>query len=191
MSQTATPPQAPPRQRRPGGAPVQQLRTWTRSQWKAAGWVYLIALVLMGVIGETLPGASLGRKVPVEWWNYLTLAVSPVLIALIAGTFLAGGQSKRSRRAGKTSTGTGAAAGTLAMACPVCNPLAIPLFGASGVLSFLAPERGIIALASIALLVLTLLLRLRTTSACQLPRSGQATAVVAQDLRRRRKRILN
>ena len=54
------------------------------------------------------------------------------------------------------------------MACPVCNPLAIPLFGAAGVLSFLAPERGLIALLSIALLAVTLLLRLRTTQACRL-----------------------
>lgn len=54
------------------------------------------------------------------------------------------------------------------MACPVCNPLAIPLFGAAGVLSFLAPERGLIALLSIALLAVTLVLRLRTTQACQL-----------------------
>jgi hypothetical protein len=54
------------------------------------------------------------------------------------------------------------------MACPVCNPLAIPLFGAAGVLSFLAPYRGLIALLSVALLALTLLLRLRTNRACQL-----------------------
>jgi hypothetical protein len=54
------------------------------------------------------------------------------------------------------------------MACPVCNPLAIPIFGAAGVLSFLAPYRGLVALLSIVLLVVTLLLRLRTTQACQL-----------------------
>jgi hypothetical protein len=56
----------------------------------------------------------------------------------------------------------------------VCNPLAIPIFGAAGVLSFLAPYRGLVALASIVLLVITLLLRLRTTRACQLaPQAGQ------------------
>jgi hypothetical protein len=60
------------------------------------------------------------------------------------------------------------AAGTVAMACPVCNRLAIPIFGAAGVLPFLAPLRGLIALLSVALLALTLLLRLRTTRACQL-----------------------
>ncbi|MGH3192396.1 MAG: hypothetical protein ACRDOL_35135 [Streptosporangiaceae bacterium] len=147
---------------------VQQLRTWNRRQWAVAGWSYLAAFLLLGVIGETLPGASLGRETPVEWWNYVTLALSPVLIALIAATFVTEGESKRSRRAGKTSTGAGAAVGTLTMACPLCNPLAVPLFGASGVVAFLRPDRGLIALASIALLLLTLLLRLRTTRACRI-----------------------
>jgi hypothetical protein len=60
------------------------------------------------------------------------------------------------------------------MACPVCNPLAIPIFGAAGVLSFLAPYRGLIALLSIVLLAITLLLRLRTIQVCQLAqRPGQ------------------
>jgi hypothetical protein len=36
------------------------------------------------------------------------------------------------------------------------------------VLSFLAPYRGLIALLSVALLALTLVLRLRTTQVCQL-----------------------
>lgn len=153
---------------RTGWAPIQQLAMWSRRQWKVAGWSYLAALLIMGVAGETLPGASVGRVVPIQWWNYVTLALSPPLIALIAATFVPSGQPRRSRRLGKAGTGVGGAAGTLAMACPVCNPLAIPIFGAAGVLSFLAPYRGVIALASIALLALTLLLRLRTTRACQL-----------------------
>jgi hypothetical protein len=153
-----------------------QLATWTRRQWKVAGWSYLAALLIMGVIGETLPGASAGRVVPIQWWNYLTLALSPPLIALIAATFVPPGQPMKTRRLAKTGTGVGAATGTLAMACPVCNPLAIPIFGAAGVLSFLAPYRGLIALLSIVLLALTLLLRLRTTRTCQLTR-GTGPAV--------------
>ena len=153
---------------RPGWAPIQQLATWSRRQWKVAGWSYLAALLIMGVAGETLPGASAGRVVPVKWWNYVTLTLSPPLIALIVATFVPSGQPRRARRWAKAGTGAGGAAGALAMACPVCNPLAIPLFGAAGVLSFLAPYRGLIALLSTALLALTLLLRLRTTRACQL-----------------------
>lgn len=149
-------------------AAVQQVAMWSRRQRRVAGWGYLVALLLMGVAGETLPGASAGRVVPVQWWNYVTLALSPPLIALIVATFVPDGQSRRSRRRGKAGAGAGGVVGTLAMACPVCNPLAIPVFGAAGVLSFLAPYRGVIALASVALLALTLVLRLRTTRTCQL-----------------------
>lgn len=156
---------------------IQQLATWSRRQWKVAGWSYLAALLIMGVIGETLPGASAGRIVPIQWWNYLTLVLSPPLIALIVVTFVAPGQPRKGRRWAKTGTGAGGAAGTLAMACPVCNPLAIPIFGAAGALSFLAPYRGLIALLSIVLLALTLLLRLRTIGACQLtPPAGPSSA---------------
>ena len=152
---------------------VQQLTAFSRRQWKVAGWSYLAALLIMGTVGETLPGASAGRVVPLQWWNYVTLLLSPPLIALIAATFVPAGQPRRGRRWAKTGTGAGGAAGTLAMACPVCNPLAIPVFGAAGVLSFLAPYRGLIALLSVALLAITLLIRLRTTRTCQLaPRPG-------------------
>jgi len=156
-------------------APVQQMAMWSRRQWKVAGWSYLVSLLIMGVAGETLPGASAGRVVPIEWWDYVTLVLSPPLIALIAATLVPADQSRWARRRGKAGVGAGGVAGTLAMACPVCNPLAIPVFGAAGVLSFLAPYRGMIALASVGLLALTLALRLRTTATCQLaPRpSGQ------------------
>jgi len=158
-------------------APVQQLTAFSRRQWKAVGWSYLAALLIMGVAGETLPGAAVGRVVPIQWWNYVTLILSPPLIALIVATFVLPGQPRKGRRWAKTGTGVGGAVGTLAMACPVCNPLAIPIFGAAGVLSFLAPYRGIIALASIVLLALTLLLRLRTTRTCQLaPQAGPSSA---------------
>jgi hypothetical protein len=155
---------------------VQQVATFSRRQWKVAGWSYLAAVLIMGAIGETLPGASAGRVVPVQWWNYVTLVLSPPLIALIAATFVPPGQPRKGGRWAKTGTGAGGAAGTLAMACPVCNPLAIPLFGAAGVLSFLAPYRGLIALLSIVLLAVTLLIRLRTTRSCQLaPQAGPSS----------------
>jgi len=141
---------------------------WSRRQWKVAGWSYLVALLVMGAVGETLPGASAGRVVPVEWWNYVTLVLSPPLIALIVATFVPAGQSRWALRGGKAGVGASGVAGTVAMACPVCNPLAIPVFGAAGVLSFLAPYRGVIALASVGFLGLTLALRLRTTATCQL-----------------------
>src|SRR5215469_5559610 len=156
---------------------VRQVAAFSRRQWKVARWTYLAALLIMGVVGETLPGASVGRVAPIQWWNYVTLVLSPPLIALIAATFVPSGQPRRARRLGKAGTGIAGAAGTLAMACPVCNPLAIPIFGAAGVLSFLAQYRGIIALLSIVLLAVTLLMRLRTTRTCRLaPQAGSSSS---------------
>lgn len=51
---------------------------------------------------------------------------------------------------------------------PGVSPLAIPIFGSAGVLSFLEPERGLIALLSIVLLMVTLGLRLRAEQHCRL-----------------------
>ena len=158
---------------------ILQLRAWPRRQWRVAGWVALGSFLEMGVVGETLPGASLGRAVPIAWWNYLTLAISPMLIGLCAATFVAS-EPRRSRLAGATGTGISGVVGTVAMACPVCNPLAIPIFGTAGALSFLEPERGLIALLSIALLATTLALRLRAVRACRLSSPNDAEPVRSQ-----------
>ena len=167
-------------------AMIRQPLTWTRRQWKVAGWAYLGAFAFMGIAGDTLPGFH--GVVPVEWWNYLTLALSPPLIALIVASFVPSGQPRWARRRQATGAGVGGVAGTLAMACPVCNPLAIPLFGASGVLSFLAPERGLIALLSVVLLAVTLAVRLRATQTCRVnwpstptPAGDDHAALAAQD----------
>src|SRR5215472_11418200 len=37
---------------------VQQLASFSRRQWKVAGWSYLAAVLIMGVAGETLPAAD-------------------------------------------------------------------------------------------------------------------------------------
>jgi hypothetical protein len=161
---------------------LDQMRMWSRRQWRAAGSAFLFSFLLMGVVGETLPVASIGREVSVEWWNYLTLVLSPLLIGLIAATFVSSERPRGDRFEGaeavagtggtKAGVGIGGALGTVAMACPACSPLAIPLFGAAGVLSFLAPERWLIALLSILLLAVTLVLRLRGARECEIPADG-------------------
>lgn len=150
-----------------------KLRGFSRRQWQVAATTSSAAFLLMGVVGETLPGASIGREVPVEWWNYATLVLSPLLIGLIAATFVDEGPRANARVGGaKAGAGVGGLIGTVAMACPACSPLAIPLFGTAGLLSFLAPDRGLVALLSVLLLATTLALRLRAADACELAPSG-------------------
>ncbi len=162
-----------------GLVPLGQLQLFSRRQWKVAVEAYIVALVLIGAFGETLPGASIGRVVPLSWWNWVTLALSPPLIALIVATFVPGGQARRARRRAKVQTGVGGFASGVAMACPVCNPIAIAIFGAGGVLSFLAPYRGAIAGASIVFLAFTLVLRLRTSTSCPVMLSPSPEGSVA------------
>jgi hypothetical protein len=146
-----------------------ELQAFSGRQWRVAAATGSAAFLLMGIAGETLPGASAGRVVPVQWWNYVTLVLAPLLIGLIAATFARERPSQGARFGGaKAGAGAGGLVGTVAMACPACSPLAIPLFGTAGLLSFLAPERGAIALLSVALLAVTLGLRLRAGRSCEL-----------------------
>ncbi len=147
--------------------PLTQIRLWSRPQWRMTVGVFVLAFIVIGAIGQTLPGTSADRTYPVEWWNYMTLVASSVLIGLIAGTFVGQRVRTSSNVGGAAGTGVGGATAALVMACPVCSPLAIPLLGTGGVLAFLVPERGLIAMVSVALLAITLVLRLRTASSCR------------------------
>jgi hypothetical protein len=149
---------------------VMQPRWWSARQWGAVGVGFVLAFVVIGVVGETLPPYSAGRAYPVEWWNWVTLVISAALIGLIVGSFVVPGGRRAAAGAGTGSAGTIAA---IAMACPVCSPLAIPLLGSGGLLAFLAPERGWIALASVLLLGVTLLLRLRAGATCEVNLSAR------------------
>lgn len=157
--------------------PIMQIRWWSTAQRYVAAIVFVLAFVVIGEVGETLPPANTGRVYPVEWWNWVTLAVSAALIGMIAATFVRPGGRRALAGAGSGSAGTIAA---VVMACPVCSPLAIPLLGTGGVLAFLVPDRGWIALASIGLLALTLLLRLRAASSCAVNLGPLAPASVAE-----------
>ena len=142
---------------------LNQPRWWSPCQWAVAVGVFAVTFLLLGEVGQTLPPNSADRTYPVEWWNWVTLPVSAILMGMIAATFVMQGGSRALAGASTGGAGTVAA---IVMACPVCSPLAIPLLGTSGLLAFLVPERGLIALVSVAMLALTLLLRLRASTTC-------------------------
>lgn len=142
---------------------LMQPRWWSPGQWRLSAAVFVAAFLVIGEIGQTLPPESVGRMYPVEWWNWATLLASAALIGLIAATFVVPGGRRGRAGAGAGSAGTVAA---IVMACPVCSPLAIPLLGTGGLLAFLVPDRGWLALASVVVLALTLLLRLRAATTC-------------------------
>lgn len=151
------------------GATIAPLRWWTGRQWRVSALGAAVAFVLIGEVGETLPPASVGRMYPVLWWNWVTLGVTAVLLGLVAATFV--GPAGR-RLLGGAGSGSAGAVAAIAMACPICSPLAIPLLGTGGLLAFLTPDRGWIALAAVVVLSFTLLLRLRAAGSCRVVPAG-------------------
>ena len=55
-----------------------------------------------------------------------------------------------------------------AVGCPICNKLVVGLIGVSGALSFFAPVQPYLAVGGLALLVLSLVLRLRALESCEI-----------------------
>jgi hypothetical protein len=144
-------------------ATLAQLRSFSPRQWRFAAVVSVAALIAIGTVGQTLPWASSGRVYKIEWWNWATLTASSLLGGLIAATFLTPAGRRVRAAASSGLTGTGAA---IVMACPVCSPLAVPLLGAGGALAFFRGDRGWLALASVLILGVTLLMRLRASTSC-------------------------
>jgi len=146
-----------------------QVRWWSSRQWWTVAGTFAVLFVAIGEAGQTLPPTSGNRSTPIEWWNYFTLVTSPALMAMIAATFVvpSGG-----RVAAAGGTGITGLITSVVMSCPFCNPLAIPLLGAGGALTFLRGYRGLLAIVSVMILAGTLVLRLRGALSCSMhPRS--------------------
>ncbi|HYX87116.1 MAG TPA: hypothetical protein VE777_19275 [Gaiellales bacterium] len=138
-------------------------------QWRTAAGVGGVALVATGYAGETIPGIDFHRMVAVSWWNYPTWIATATLLGLIAATFVHPAGSRAARGAAASGSGILGLAASTVMACPVCNTLAVPFLGAGGMLAFLRPDRGWLALLSVLLLTVTLGLRLRAITRCGVP----------------------
>ena len=144
-----------------------------RRQWQTAAWVGAVALVATGYAGETVPGIDFDRMVAVSWWNYPAWVATSILLGLIAGTFVHPAGSRATRGAAAAGSGILGLAASTVMACPVCSTLAVPFLGAGGMLAFLRPDRGWLALLSVLLLAATLALRLRAITRCRVPPRGR------------------
>ena len=143
----------------------QQLRTFTRRQWLVAAAVTAVTALLTGLPTDIIPNSFYLRMTPILWWNYPVWAATAVLAGLAFATYV------RARPAG-SSVGATASGGLLsffAVGCPICNKLVVALIGVSGALSFFAPIQPYLALAGLALLVLSLVLRLRFLTTCDVP----------------------
>ncbi len=156
-------------------------------------WAALSALAY-GLVAAIIPNPVFGRQIPPEPFAVAVWLLSAPLMGIIGATYsspwapattplvILGGDGTASVRpatapASSTTTldderatwlgGVASFGAFLAIGCPVCNKLALLLLGTSGALSIWAPIQPILGAVSLALLMATVVwrLRLRATGA--------------------------
>ena len=71
------------------------MREWSIRQWGTALGAAALASLLLGIPTDVIPNPLFGRPEPVTWWAPLQLAVSAILIGLIAATYVNDKQAPR------------------------------------------------------------------------------------------------
>ena len=136
--------------------------------WLLAAVVAALTLIVIAIPTEIIANPFFRRMTEVRVQDYVFWALTGVLVGLIAGTYATGGSPVAQGR-----ILSGGFLSYLAVGCPVCNKVVVALIGTSGALSFFAPAQLFIGLASVALLGVTLQLRVRAlTQSCPLPVRG-------------------
>lgn len=127
--------------------------------------VYGVAAAAASAIAQAIPtgvipNPAFTRMTPVRPLDYVFVAITSILIGLIAATF---GFPRASVSCTNRTVGGGILS-ALAVGCPLCNHVVVALIGISGALTFWAPIQPLIGAIAVLILVWTLQRRLRSTS---------------------------
>ncbi len=131
--------------------------------WGLSTLYTLGVALLVGLPTVLIPNIFFKRMTPTSSQDYIIWGISALLIGAVmalATLYPTSGASANSAIGGKR-----ALAGTLlsffSVGCPICNKLVVLVLGLSGAMTFFNPLRPFLGVASILLLSVTLLLRIR------------------------------
>lgn len=140
----------------------QQLRAFSRRQWLVAAGAAAATALLTGLPTDIFPNPFYRRMTPILWWDYPVWAATAILAGLVIATYV--------RRVPVGASGGGVLGGGIlsffAVGCPICNKLVVALVGVGGALSLFAPVQPYLAAAGLALLAVSLVVRLRRLARC-------------------------
>lgn len=146
-------------------------RFWSLSALYTAG-----STLLLGIPTRLIPTSLFSRVVPTSPQDYAIWIVSALLFGPLLSLMTLYPMPSAKAAQGKGSlAGTGRAVGGallsfFSVGCPVCNKVVVLLLGLGGAMSIFNPLRPFLGLASIALLGITLFLRVRVVRyGCRLP----------------------
>lgn len=143
-----------------------ELATWPVRRWLFAVGTAVATIVLVAVPTAMIPNPVFGRQIPPTVWAWPVLSVTAVLAGLVAATYVARKDVPGGEQGGKLGA-AGAFVTFFAVGCPVCNKLVLLALGYTGALQFFAPVQPFLAAASVALLALALVLRVRRERVCR------------------------
>lgn len=149
--------------------------------WSAAATA--ASLLAFGLVSAIIPNPVFGRQIPPEPFAIAVWLASAPLMGVVAATYFAPARAVAMPLAASPATReeerrsllgyVGGFGAFLAIGCPVCNKAALVLLGTSGALNVWAPLQPLLGAVSLALLVATLVWRLRVRA------RGGACAVLA------------
>ena len=154
---------------------VAPLSVWSARRWLVAALAGTATAVLVALPTAVIPNPVFGRTIEVTWWSYPVVIVTGVLGGLLVATYVreaaAGPEISRPDEPDRplTLATAGGLVSFFAVGCPVCNKVVLLALGASGAVTWFAPVQPFLALASIALMVWALRLRLRGATQCDTP----------------------
>ncbi|MDO5677884.1 MAG: hypothetical protein Q4G35_10310 [Propionibacteriaceae bacterium] len=145
-----------------------ELATWPVRRWFTAAVTALATVLVVAIPTALIPNPVFGREIPPTAWAWPVLLVTAALAGLVTATYVARKDTPDKERGGKLGA-AGAFATFFAVGCPVCNKLVLLALGYTGALQFFAPVQPFLAAASIGLLAVALVLRVRRERTCPVP----------------------
>ncbi len=150
-------------------------------------WMALLGsvgtLLLLGIPAALIPNPVFGRQIEAEPFAYAVWIASAALAGLLIADWLVppdarSGPDPHRGSGGEAGLTLGGLVAFLAIGCPICNKIVLVLLGTTGALQLFAPIQPILGAASVALLAVTLVWRLRARARgctrCAVSGSGPA-----------------
>ena len=144
------------------------LLLWDRRRIAVAVAAAAGSAVVIGVATVLIPNSLFARDIPPVWWDYPVWILTAVLIGMLIASYVRGTDVESEKRSGVLG-GVGGMLGWFAVGCPVCNKIALLALGYTGALTYFAPLQPILAAASVALLLVAVIIRLKGQYSCPLP----------------------
>lgn len=132
--------------------------------WSLSVLLTLGAAVLIGVPTVLIPTPWFHRMTPTSPLDYLIWGISVVLLGpllALAALSPSSGDADTRQHSGGMRALVGSLLSFFSVGCPVCNQLVVLLLGTGGAMTFFNPLRPFLGIAAVAILAVTLFLRVR------------------------------